>query len=86
MAENSHSPTKVSARQVNSHSRRRNTHKKMESKTKQILKAPLQTDSYFFLLARKINSLLREKDGLEGPQRKVISSSLAKQVLSGGVE
>ena len=58
-----HSPSPVSSRQV-SHHRRRQTVKKIESKTKQIVKAPLKTDSYFYLLARKINSFLKHKEGL----------------------
>lgn len=47
---------------------------------------PYQEHSFFYLLARKIHGMLKTKEGLEAQQRKLISSTLAKEVLSGGLE
>ena len=52
--------------------------KVQEGKTKVINKFPIQQKSLFYLVTRKIYSLLKQKEGLEAGQRREISSSLSK--------
>jgi len=49
-----------------------------DQKSKQNSKHPLQQHSFFYLLSRKIYGMLKEKEGIEAYQRKVISSTLAR--------
>jgi len=83
LPELSYHPPKVSARQLNP-TKRRNTVKRVEVKTKSINKVHYKQQNYLYLLTRKIHHLLKQKEGLSSQKRKEISCSLAKGVIGGG--
>lgn len=52
-------------------------------KSKMISKLAYQKHSFFYLLTRKIHSVLRDKQELSQQQKKDISVSLSRQLLAG---